>query len=174
MTGTPVLHISGKYPALRHCACLVMPLARHPRLESRVIACDLDSDPAQLLQLSPEEIADRLYTPAADLPEGEQRISLKEIHSNKCPVLVPLAHLRESDLQRLGIDLPTCLANAERLQAAPGLAEKVRRVFASETARAAADPDAALYDGFVADADKRLFDVSAAASHLNWVPSLTS
>ena len=68
-----------------------------------------------------------------------------------------MAHLRESDLQRLGIDLPTCLANAERLQGAPGLAEKVRRVFASESARTAADPDAALYDGFVADADKRLF-----------------
>ena len=153
----PVLHISGKYPASRHCAALVLPLARHPRIDSRVIACDLDVDPAPLLALSPEEIADRLYTPKADLPEGEVRVPLKEIHSNKCPVLVPLAHLRESDLQRLGIDLPACLANAERLQAAPGLAEKVRRVFASESARAAADPDAALYDGFVADADKRLF-----------------
>ena len=43
------------------------------------------------------------------------------------------------------------------LQGASGLAEKVRRVFASENARAASDPDAALYDGFVADADKRLF-----------------
>lgn len=153
----PVLHISGKYPASRHCAALVLPLARHPRIDSRVIVCDLDVDPAPLLALSPEEIADRLYTPKADLPEGEQRVALKEIHSNKCPVLVPLAHLREADLQRLGIDLPTCLAHAGRLQAAPGLAEKVRRVFASESARAAADPDAALYDGFVADADKRLF-----------------
>ncbi|OGT57084.1 MAG: exodeoxyribonuclease I [Gammaproteobacteria bacterium RIFCSPHIGHO2_12_FULL_63_22] len=155
--GLPVLHISGKYPASRHCAALVLPLARHPRIDSRVIACDLDVDPAPLLALSPEEIADRLYTPKADLPEGEARVPLKEIHSNKCPVLVPLAHLREADLQRLGIDLPACLANAERLQAAPGLAEKVRRVFAGESARAAADPDAALYDGFVADADKRLF-----------------
>ena len=153
----PVLHISGKYPAARHCAALVLPLARHPRIDSRVIACDLDVDPTPLMRLSPDEIADRLYTPAADLPEGELRIPLKEIHSNKCPVLVPLAHLREEDLQRLGIDLPACMANAERLQGASGLAEKVRRVFASETARAASDPDAALYDGFVADGDKRLF-----------------
>jgi exodeoxyribonuclease-1 len=157
MAGQPLLHISGKYPAARHCAALVLPLARHPRIDSRVIACDLDVDPAALLALSPEEIADRLYTPAADLPEGEQRIPLKEIHSNKCPVLVPLAHLREADLQRLGIDLPACLANAERLRAAPGLPEKVRRVFASEGARAPADADAALYDGFVGDGDKRVF-----------------
>ena len=40
---------------------------------------------------------------------------------------------------------------------APGLAEKVRRVFASENHREPADADAALYDGFVADGDKRLF-----------------
>ena len=153
----PVLHISGKYPASRHCAALVLPIARHPRMESRVIACDLDLDPAALLRLSPEEIADRLYTPAADLPEGESRIPLKEIHSNRCPILVPLAHLRESDLARLELDLPAALANAERLRAAPGLPEKVRRVFANEAARTPADADAALYDGFVSDADKRLF-----------------
>jgi exodeoxyribonuclease-1 len=27
---TPVLHVSSRYPALRHCAALVLPLARHP------------------------------------------------------------------------------------------------------------------------------------------------
>ncbi len=160
----PVLHISGKYPASRHCAALVLPLARHPRMESRVIACDLDLDPEALLRLSPDEIADRLYTPAADLPEGESRIPLKEIHSNRCPILVPLQHLREADLERLGLDLPAALANAERLRGAPGLAEKVRRVFASEAARAPADADAALYDGFVSDADKRLFPRVRSAS----------
>ena len=154
---TPVLHISGKYPAARHCAALVLPLARHPRIESRVIAFDLAADPSQLLALSPEDIAERLYTPAADLPEGEQRIPLKEIHSNKCPVLVPLAHLREADFARLGIDLAACMAVAERLRAQPGLAEKVRRVFANESHRAPADADAALYDGFAGDGDKRGF-----------------
>ena len=154
---SPVLHISGKYPASRHCAALVLPLARHPRIDSRVIVCDLDADPSRLLSLSADELGDRLYTPAADLPEGEQRVSLKEIHSNKCPVLVPLAHLREPDFERLGIDLPACLLHAERLRAAPGLAEKVRCVFANERHREPADVDAALYDGFVADGDKRSF-----------------
>ena len=153
----PVLHISGKYPASRHCAALVLPLSRHPRMESRVIVCDLDADPGLLLSLAVDEIADRLYTRAADLPEGEQRIPLKEIHSNKCPVIVPLAHLREADLQRLGIDLATSLRNAERLRADTGLAEKVRRVFAGESHREPSDADAGLYDGFIADSDKRTF-----------------
>jgi exodeoxyribonuclease-1 len=154
---TPVLHISGKYPAAQHCAALVLPLARHPRIDSRVIVCDLGADPAQLLTLSAEDIAERLYTPAADLPEGEQRVALKEIHSNKCPVLVPLAHLRDADFARLGIDLDRCLQHAETLRAATGLAEKVRRVFANESHREPADADAGLYDGFPADGDKRAF-----------------
>jgi exodeoxyribonuclease-1 len=154
---TPLLHISGKYPATRSCAALVAPLARHPRIESRVIVFDLDADPRDLLELGASDIADRLYTPAADLPEGESRIALKEVHTNKCPVLVPLAHLREEDFQRMGIDRAACLANAERLRAQPGLAEKVRQVFASEAMRTPADADAALYDGFPTDSDKRVF-----------------
>ena len=144
-------------PASRHCSALVLPLARHPRIDSRVIVCDLDEDPTALLSLSPDEIADRLYTPAADLPDGERRIPLKEVHSNRCPVLVPVAHLREDDFARLGIDLAACTARAEALRAAPGLAEKVRRVFAREAQREPSDSDAALYDGFISDADKRLF-----------------
>ncbi len=156
VNGTPLLHISGKYPASRHCAALVMPLARHPRIDSRVIVFDLDTDPAALLALDVEGIAERLYARQADLPEGELRIPLKEVHTNKCPVLVPLAHLREEDFTRLGIDHDACLARAELLRAEKGLAEKVRRVFAIESARAPSDADAALYDGFPSDSDKRL------------------
>ncbi len=154
---TPVLHISGKYPAARHCAALVLPLTRHPRIESQTVVYDLSVDPEPLLSLPANAIADRLYTPAADLPEGEARIPLKQVQSNKCPVLVPLEYLREDDFARLGIDHDDCLRRAEQLRAAPDLAEKVRRVFASEKHHGPADADAALYDGFVPDADKRLF-----------------
>jgi exodeoxyribonuclease-1 len=154
---TPVLHISSRYPASRHCAALVVPIARHPKIDSRVIVCGLEDDPGAWLGLDADGIADRLYTPWADLPEGERRVPLKEVHTNKCPILLPLEHLREADFERLGIDRSACLDHAERLRAAPGLAETVRRVFAAETAREPADADAALYDGFPSDADKRLF-----------------
>ena len=155
---TPLLHISSRYPASRHNAALVAPVARHPRIDSRVVVCGLESDEdiAALLALPADAIADRLYTPAADLPEGERRIPLKEVHTNKCPVLLPLAHLRPADVERLGLDLDAANARAETLRRAPGLAEKVRQVFAGDAARAPADADAALYDGFPSDADKRL------------------
>lgn len=154
---TPLLHISGKYPAARHCAALVAPICRHPNIDNRVIALDLDADPEALLRLDADGIADRLYTPAADLPEGEARVPLKEIHLNRSPMLIALEHLRAEDIERLQLDLPRALAHAERLRAAPGLAETVRQVYARPRERAPADVDAALYDGFLPDADRRVF-----------------
>ncbi|WP_440984619.1 exodeoxyribonuclease I [Xanthomonas sontii] len=152
----PVLHVSMRYPAARLCAAPVLPLARHPRIDSRVLVFDLEGDIEPLLRYSPEQIADRLYTPLADLPEGEQRIPLKEVHLNKAPALVAWAHLREADFARLRLDPAQLLAKAARLrEAGPALAEKVRRVFASERAAVPADVDASLYDGFLADGDKR-------------------
>ncbi len=154
----PVLHVSQRYPASRLCAAPVLPLARHPRIDNRVIVFDLDSEPDALLVLSPEEIADRLYTPAADLPEGEARIALKEIHLNKCPALVAWDHLRDEDFQRLRIDPAEIERRAVRLrEVGPALAEKVRRVYASDRAREPSDVDASLYDGFIGDGDKRKF-----------------
>ncbi len=154
---TPVLHISQRFPASRLCAAPVVPLARHPQIESRVIVLDLAEEPDALLDLDAEAIAARLYARQADLPEGVARIPLKEVHVNKCPALVPWAHLREGDFARLGIDAERVLQRAARLRAqGPALAEKVRRVFARPGPQGPVDVDAALYDGFVGDGDKRL------------------
>ena len=153
---TPALHISQRYPASRLCAAPVLPLTRHPRFDNRVIVFDLDGDAEALLQLDAEEIADRLYTPAADLPPGEKRIPLKEVHLNRSPALVAWSHLRDEDFSRLHIDRTVAEAAAERLRLhGPVLAEKVRQVFASERAYEPSDPDASIYDGFIADGDKR-------------------
>lgn len=153
---TPVLHVSQRYPAARLCTAAVLPLARHPRIDSRVIVFDLDSEPDALLDLEPDAIADRLYVRAADLPEGESRIPLKEIHLNRCPALIQWGHLREPDFQRLDIDPTMVERRAARLRdAMPALAEKVRRVFAGVQEREPSDVDASLYDGFIGDGDKR-------------------
>lgn len=155
---TPLLHVSQRYPASRLCAAPVVPLARHPRIDNRMIVFDLDQDPAALLELEAADIADRLYTPAADLPEGERRIALKEVHLNRCPALVAWAHLRPSEFERLGIDRDLAEARARTLrEAGPALAEKLRRVFDDGRERPPSDVDASLYDGFIGDGDKRLF-----------------
>ena len=153
----PVLHISMRYPAQRMCAAPVLPLARHPFINNRIIAFDLEGDIEPLLDLPPETIAARLYTRAADMADGEQRVPLKEVHLNKVPALVAWNHLRPADHARLGIDPAAIEANAERLrQIGPALAEKVRQVYSGERSLAPSDVDASLYDGFLADGDKSL------------------
>jgi exodeoxyribonuclease-1 len=155
---TPLLHVSQRFPASRLCSAAILPLARHPQIDNRIIVFDLGQDPELLLRLAPDEIADRLYTPAADLPEGEQRIALKEVHLNRCPVLVAWDHVRAPDFERLCIDRGEAERRAALLRASgPALAEKVRRVYAIDRAREPADVDASLYDGFIGDGDKRRF-----------------
>jgi len=154
----PVLHVSQRFPANRLCSAPVLPLARHPQVDSRVIVFDLAQDPGALLAMSPEDIADRLYTPAADLPEGEERVALKEVHLNRCPVLVAWDHLREADFARLAIDRALSEERAQRIRdAGPALAEKVRQVYATRRERTPGDVDASLYDGFLGDGDRRKF-----------------
>lgn len=155
---TPLLHVSQRFPASRLCAAPVIPVARHPRIDSRVIVFDLAQDPDTLLRLPADAIAERLYTPAAELPEGEARVALKEIHLNRCPALVSWDHLRDPDFARLGIDRDEVERRAALLRASgPTLAEKVRQVYSVARERVEADVDASLYDGFIGDGDKRTF-----------------
>ncbi|WP_222564558.1 exodeoxyribonuclease I [Novilysobacter antarcticus] len=155
---TPVLNVSQRFPASRMCAAPVIPLARHPHIDSRVIVFDLAQDPENLLTLDAEQIAARLYVRAADLPEGVERVALKEIHLNRSPALSAWDHLRPADFERLGIDRELAEQRAARLRdAGPALAEKVRAVFSTQREHEPSDVDASLYDGFLDGADKRLF-----------------
>jgi exodeoxyribonuclease-1 len=155
---TPVLHVSSRYPAERGCLAIVAPLALHPERATSVIVYDLGVDPTPLLELGADEIADRLFTPRADLPEGVSRIPLKAVHANKSPALAPLSVLKDVDIARIGLDPNLCMAHLQLLNKATGLPEKLRQVFASpRDERGIADPELSIYSGFASDADKRLF-----------------
>ncbi|MGH8041037.1 MAG: exodeoxyribonuclease I [Rudaea sp.] len=156
---TPVLHVSVRFPAERGCLAMVVPLALHPQQPNKVIVYDLDADPAPLLELAAEEIADRVFTPRADLPENIARIPLKAVAANKSPALAPLSVLKGVNVQRIHLDVARCETHLERLRSAPNLADKLRAVFATQDGVAAAtDPELAIYDGFASDVDKRLFN----------------
>lgn len=154
---TPVVHVSSRYPSSRHCLAVVAPLAAHPSRPGEIIVYDLGHDPSELLALDEDEIADRVFTARADLPEGVERIPLRTVRANRAPALAPLSTLKGVDLDRLQIDLDRVQTHRDMLASADGLAAKLRRVFQ----RAAdlpppLDPELALYGGFLPDADKRL------------------
>ncbi len=128
---TPVLHVSSRYPAERGCLAMVVPLAQHPTQPNKIIVYDLDADPTPLLTLDADEIADRVFTPRADLPEGVERIPLKAVSVNRAPALAPLSVLAGVDTARIGLDRERCLAHLELLRKAADLPDKLRQVFAT-------------------------------------------
>ena len=154
---TPILHVSSRYPAERGCMAMVVPLAPHPHQPNKIIVYDLDTDPTPLLELDPDEVADRVFTPRADLPEDVERIPLKAVSANRSPALAPLSALSGVDLARVRLDRERCLRHYELLRGAPDLERKVQIVFASASPREAPrDPDLALYRAFLDDFDRMI------------------
>ena len=151
----PILHISSRFPVSRGCAGLIAPLIEHPSNKNSIIAYDLSEDPTPLLQLSAEEIAERLYVKQADLPEGISRIPLKEIHLNKSPMVATVKLLDELSAQRLGLDKEQCEKHWQQLQHAD-IGDKLQAVFSNHSFAPKTDPEQQLYDGFINSHDKQL------------------
>lgn len=156
----PVLHTSSRIPANRGCTTLVLPLSIYPDRKKSVIVFDLMTDPEPLMSLSAEEISDRLFTPASDLPDDVERIALKAIHTNHVPMVAPVATLKGVDCQRIGLDQQRCFKHAEKL--IPVLAQirnKVMDIFKPYPPTADTDPDHMIYSGgFFSNDDRQLMD----------------
>ncbi len=155
----PVLHASGKFRSERGGVAMVLPLCPHPSNSNGVIAYDLSAAPDALLTLSADEIADRVFTATADLPEGVERIGLKTIHINRAPVLSPVSTLRDVNTERIGLDSQACERHRDQIAAnREGLTQKLRSVFdqpfPSDPGR---QPEQMLYDGLIRRDDQALF-----------------
>lgn len=162
----PVLHISRRYPASRGCSALVLPLAEHPSNPNGVIVFDLSVDPGELLELSAEQVRQRVFVSNNDLAEGASRIPLKVIHINKSPVIFPPSALKDVSgarqgeygdiVERLELDMGLCREHYRRLASDPAIADKVREVFAEAHPEPPRDPDLMLYSGgFFSPADRQ-------------------
>jgi exodeoxyribonuclease-1 len=152
-----VLHTSTRFPAERGCTTLVTPLAAHPSSPQGIVVFDLMADPAPLLDLDVDDLRDRIFVARADLPEGVERVPLKTVHLNRCPVLAPASTLAGVDLDRIRLDPGRCERHLERLAEYRGLlSAKLALVFANERDFAGADPEADLYGGLPPDSDLAL------------------
>ena len=145
----PVVHVSGMYGADKQYLSLVLPLCQHPVNNNGVVVYDLSVDPETMLKLSVEEIQQRIFTAKADLPEGIERIPLKTIHINKCPIVAPAKVLRAEDADRLHIDVEQCQKHKDLIQQSGDLQTKLNKVFSGHpfASDAASDPDLMIYSG---------------------------
>jgi len=151
----PFLHVSSKLPRENGYTALMMPICQHPKNANAIIAFNLGQSPELLLELSAEQISETLFTPAAELPEGTERVALKGIHLNRCPVVATPKLLDSKAAARLKIDVERCERHWHRLKTA-NLIDKVQTVFGSSADFASEDVEAALYQGFLPNRDKPL------------------
>jgi exodeoxyribonuclease-1 len=147
-TREAILHVSSRYSAERGAIAMVMPVCQHPVNKNGFIMYDLNVHPEEFFAADAEEMAARLYTPAKDLPEGIKRIPLKQIHINKCPVIVPLKTMDDNAAQRLNINVELCRQHRELiLQHIDEFAAKTTAIFQHSDFPEVNDPDGQLYSG---------------------------
>jgi exodeoxyribonuclease-1 len=161
------IYSSGRYPSEFEKTTAVHVL--HTDDAKGALVYDLRIDPDEFKDLSPEQLMERWqYTKD---PEAPSRLPVKTLKYNHCPALSPLSILVDPEVQkRLQLTRKAVDANQEKLAALPELIAnivKARDLLDDERgeqwSKRTSDPDAALYDGFVDDNDKRLMAVMRAA-----------
>lgn len=155
----PVLHISGMLGVENGCAAVMVPLATDATNKNAVICYDLMADPSPLFSLTIEQIQQRLFTKKEDLAaQGLERLPLKSIHINKCPIVLPAKMVQPEIAEKWGFDgakmrehlamIKNASLNAQQLT------QKLQAVMTREFDKPS-DPDAMLYSGgFFSHADK--------------------
>jgi len=154
---TPLVHISGMYPAERGHLGIVVPIAMDANNKNALIVYELHTDPTAFLNMNAKQIKHLTFTKTEDLSENEQRLPLKMIHLNKCPILVPLKTLTEDNIKQWEINLEQCVQHLNTLKTDQSLSERVQDAFKQSysTTSSDGDPDQSLYSGgFFSPADK--------------------
>ena len=172
-SATPFLHVSGMFPPERGCLAVMWPLATHPTNKNELLAWDLAHDPSELPLLDVATLRQRLFTRAADLPEGVPRLPLKSVHLNKSPMVVrKLQTLTPEMAVKWGVDMDAALRNAEKAAGLPDMSAIWPEVF-QRPKEAAPDVDEDLYGGFVGNADRRRLNQLLALSPAELAHSCT-
>ena len=154
----PVLHISGMIGVEKGCAAMMVPLAVDAKNKNAIICFDLMSDPSDLFNLSVEQIQKRLFTPKDQMPKGVERLPLKSIHINKCPIVLPGKMVDGDVAKRWGFDGAKMREHLNIIRNGQGqeLTQKLQAVMTREFDEVS-DPDAMIYSGgFFSQNDKAI------------------
>lgn len=156
----PLVHVSGRFSAERNFLSIVLPLCWHPHNRNALVVCDLHFDPNPILELDVQTLHQKLYTRREDLlANDELPVPLKLIQINRCPVLAPLAVLREQDQERLQINMQMYKQRAALLQSKAKIwRDKLSQLYQIKAENAVFDPEQQLYNGFICESDRCLCD----------------
>ncbi|MDV7104329.1 exodeoxyribonuclease I [Vibrio sp. TH_r3] len=157
---TPLVHVSGMFGVNCSNTSWIVPVAWHPKNQNAVITINLAMDPTPLLELTSDEIRQRMYTKRDELLPNQLPIPLKLVHLNKCPILAPAKTLTSDNAERIGINREQCLQNLSLIKNHPEIREKLVDLYSVE--REYPDNqnvDSQLYSGFFTPADRTAMDI---------------
>lgn len=151
----PFVYVSGRYDSEFNKATVAFPLTSGPN--GSVIVYDLRHDPTPCLDLTAEQLREKIYATWNERQEDNfLKIHVKDLHLNKAPAVAPLGVLEQADgWTKVQLDLATIEKHKAMLLSAPHFAENIRTAFENRPEfQKARDPEAQLYDGFLADRDR--------------------
>lgn len=153
----PFLHVSGGHPMERGGIGVMYPIAQSHLNKNEYVCWNLLGDPSELLTVDPLVAKQTMFKKAADMEEGETRLALRTIATNKSPmVFQDMRVLSPARAQQFNIDLDLIQTNLEKLQAIMAqrnLPAMFRQLYARDPA-GVVDPEDDLYGAFVSDADR--------------------
>ncbi len=156
--GEPLIMASSFFAKRPGSVSVVLPFARHPKINNQWLAWDLAHDPAVALSGSIDDWKAQLAG-TQDLGNMAQaRLPVTTIKINQCPMLAPLS-VADLDTQiRLELDLEQIGHHRTQFSSNPDWGRQLSQVFADRPpfAQGDMDPEANLYGGFVPRQDQAL------------------
>lgn len=159
----PFVYTSGRLSAEHNKTTVVYPLAPAPH--GNLIVFDLRYNLDEVLENNPKYNPFARYKKGDESPFRNSAPIVKELKYNHCPAVAPLVVLEQDDgWAKIHLNREKVLENLAILQKNPIFAEQMRTNLESKPEfPQAPDPESALYDGFLDNADRTRCDAVRSA-----------
>lgn len=167
VAGQPLVYSSGRYPSEYDKTAVVVSLGLHPTSQGALMY-DLRHNPEPYLKMDVDKLVE-VWRYNED--KEAIRLPVKSLQFNRTPAIAPISVLDESSRERLQIDMEDIKKHLQLLKSDATfyqrLCDAVEKMNIERDKRAALhfrpglkapSVDTQLYDGFIADSDRRIAD----------------
>ncbi len=151
----PFVYTSGRYDAEHEKTTVAFPLTSGKN--GNVVVYDLRYDPTDFINLSSKDLAKKIYATWEERTADDfVKLPVKELQYNRAPAVAPLGVLAQEDgWEKIHLDQAMIEKHKSILLSAPAFAENIRSLLENKPDyKKSPEPEAQLYDSFLADRDK--------------------
>ena len=151
----PFVYTSGRYDKQFAKTTVALPLTTVPH--GNVLVYDLRYDPTPFVTLGEKELSDKVFASWEERKKEDfVALPVKQLQYNRCPAVAPLGVLAGEDgWKQIELTEEIVQKHMAVLLEHPDFAERLRSIYERKREFAeSSDPEAQLYDGFLADQDR--------------------